>query len=313
MQEILERNGGENRGGKQRDDARRAGLQARAVLAFAGFFSGNRKLHEQGGDREIDGGRDKEREEIPELQLALLPDHQGCDVAKRAKRAARVRRDNDVDAGKRHEFRRVLAYCQDDGAHDERGGQIVENAGQEERGDAGNPKQLLVGQTPRCEPCPQNIEHASLFKRVHIGDRHKQKQEQLGEFLNDSLRQPMRLVRPSGKDVGDADQEPDQPRRHHDGLGLAQTQRFLEHDQRVGRDEDDQSQQTGPIGGKVQRGSRSLRLRRNSDCHRGGKKRKANGMAQAGRYFFKHEGLGQMNTIRQDRPRMDCRFKGETQ
>ena len=62
-----------------------------------------------------------------ELELALLPDHQGGDVAEGRERAAGIGGDHDIDAGERREAGRTGADRQDHRTHNQRGRQIVEN------------------------------------------------------------------------------------------------------------------------------------------------------------------------------------------
>ena len=89
---------------------------------------------------------------------------------------------------------------------------------------------------------PQRREDAPLLHRVHIGDRHHEEQHQLAVVEDHMLGGGFERGTPTVRGVDDAEQRPDEARRQHDGLRLAQLNDLLDGHESVG-DEEDQERQ----------------------------------------------------------------------
>ena len=70
----------------------------------------------------------------------------------------------------------------DDGAHHQRGRQIVGDRREEEGERAGQPEQRPVAEAGAHQPGAQHVEDAPLLKRVDVGHRDDQEEQQLGIF-----------------------------------------------------------------------------------------------------------------------------------
>ena len=181
-------------------------------------------------------------EELQELQLAFLPDHQRGDIAERRDDAARIGGHHDDDAA--HDDELVIADS--DGhhhrAHDERRGQIVDDRTEDERKPPDQPEKLPIGEPPVDESGPQHVEDAPLLHRVHIRDRHHEEQHQLAIVEDHMLGGGFERGTLPVHGIDDAEQRPDEASRQHDGLRLAQLNDFLDGHESVGSEEDQERQ-----------------------------------------------------------------------
>ncbi len=227
------------------------GLAVMLSVWGSGFVLGTREIHDDGGHQPVHRRGHEEVEEFGEAELAGLPDHQCGDVTEGREGAAGVGRDHKRNAGQCHEARRVGADGQNHRAHDQCGGQVVEQGRQEEGQDAGEPEQLAIAEAKVDQLDPQHLEDAAFFQRVHIGDGDQQEQEQLAILLDHFERLRMHLAAASGHRIGDPDQRPDQPRGHHHGLGFAHLGGFFENHEDIGAHEDDQGEDPRPMTGQI--------------------------------------------------------------
>ena len=78
---------------------------------------------------------------------AFLPDHEGRDVAKGAKRAACVGSDHHIDAGRGDESSVACPHGHDHSPHHQRRRQVIRDRGYEERQHAGQPEHRTEGQS----------------------------------------------------------------------------------------------------------------------------------------------------------------------
>ncbi len=139
-------------------------------------------MHDGRRDDEVDHGGNKELEEAPEVDEALLPDHQGGDVPKGAEGAASIGGHHQIDEGQDHELGTVSPHRQNHRRHQQSRGQIIQHRGDEEGEDAGQPKELTIAQAAPDQPGAQGLEDVALVHDVDIGHGHQQEEEELPVF-----------------------------------------------------------------------------------------------------------------------------------
>jgi len=131
VQEVVEADRGCDGQQEEGDDALGTAFHGRRFAVTVGPFVWDGEMHDGSGYQPVHQGRDEQVEKGPEVYRppgrydALLPHHQGGDVAERAEGAAGIGRYHDVDTGRQHELAIVGAHRQYHRAHQQRRGQIV--------------------------------------------------------------------------------------------------------------------------------------------------------------------------------------------
>mmetsp|Transcript_9326 Transcript_9326/g.30774 ORF Transcript_9326/g.30774 Transcript_9326/m.30774 type:complete len:200 (-) Transcript_9326:821-1420(-) len=103
-------------------------------------------------NKPVDEARYQQARKLPELELSLLPNHQGCDVAKRAERTASVACNHDIDARKVDKLRVPSAHRHHDGTQEHRGGEIICYWRKPKGTKPSDPERNLVSKATRDEP-----------------------------------------------------------------------------------------------------------------------------------------------------------------
>ena len=249
----------------------------------------HREVHDGRRHHEIDPGGDEEQEEGPEIQEALLPYHQGGDIPKGTEGTARIGGYHDVNKGEGHEPGAVGAYRQNHRAHQQGRGQVVRHRRDEEGQKASHPKEFTVAKTAADEPGAQGLEDITLVHDVDIGHGRQQEEEEFGEFQDIVTHGLPGLCRQIVLGVDDRDQHPDDAGGQHDGPGLTQVGKLLDHHEAIGDDEDQDRQESHPVTrqieaiGRLRGGHQAWREQRS------GKKKEAH--RRETRHVFSPEGI----------------------
>ena len=247
VQSVLEQNRGCNRRCKQRHHGPHPGLGAHAVVPHLGPPFGNGPNHNHRRQRPIDNRGDKKGEELKKPEFTLLPNHQGRDVAKGAKRPARIGRHHDRDAAHHGKLGTVPTQSRHHRAYHQGCGEVVEHRRQGKRQNARQDEKLPIAK-PRPHQNPaQNVKGAAFFQRVDVGDGHDQEQEQLTVFFDHTKCGLMGKVGLSGQGKGHANQRPDQTRRQKHRLGFCHASNFFKNHQHIGQKEDAQRAKPCPM------------------------------------------------------------------
>ncbi|MBI5063957.1 MAG: hypothetical protein HZB87_10970, partial [Desulfatitalea sp.] len=124
MQKVVKADGRGDGEQKENDDRIGPVLHVHVVFDFFGRGLVDGQAHTHRRHQPVDHCGDEQGEEFEKRDLALLPHHQGGDVAERRKGAAGIGGHHNVDTGQGHEFDVAAGHGHHHRAHEQGRGQV---------------------------------------------------------------------------------------------------------------------------------------------------------------------------------------------